>query len=233
MVKYVQAAAVNNPNYTKQDASQCIKDYASSNFASKFRNVLLVTNDTSSSFYGARYSNPTDESPFAWACGDGYDQNPFQKNTVSDIPQIENPKGLCTYNTAISGIGSWRLNNQLIDHCIVETVPESCQLNYSLAIMLAVIVANFIKVCCMSLVIWKFTAPTMVTIGDAVASFLESPDLTTQSMCLATKSDIIKHFGEQPTPRPWDSKRQRWFKAASVKRWVITNSMCVIIPAIC
>ena len=41
--------------------------------------------------------------------------------------------------------------------------------------MVAVIVCNGIKVICMGIIVWKLDPDPLVTTGDAIASFLDSP----------------------------------------------------------
>jgi hypothetical protein len=78
------------------------------------------------------------------------------------------------------------------------------------------------------LTVWKLKEPTLVTIGDAVASFLYDPDPTTTGICLSSKSSIqaTKKWKLQPA-KPWHPKRHFWFRAASIKRWLICNILCV------
>jgi hypothetical protein len=64
----------------------------------------------------------------------------------------------------------------------------------------------------------------LITIGDAVSSFLTSPDHTTRDMCLVSRKDVVKvsHLGGMEkfhAPKYWRPVRQRWFNAASKTRW--------------
>ena len=86
----------------------------------------------------------------------------------------------------------------------------------------------------MAWALYNVRAPTLVTFGDAVASFLNKPDQFTQGMCLQNKRQIAKVLrylrkrGKvQPNPpippmRYRRLHRQRWFAAASMKRWSVT-----------
>jgi len=77
------------------------------------------------------------------------------------------------------------------------------------------------------LTVWKLKEPTLVTIGDAVASFLYDPDPTTKGICLSTKSDIQNDRWKLQPAKPWNPTRHFWFRAASVKRWLICNILYV------
>jgi len=97
--------------------------------------------------------------------------------------------------------------------------------------MIVVIIANMAKAIVMVLTYYKLREPTLVTIGDAVASFLDEPDPTTKGLCLVEKHDI--ETGKWKTqgkvgplkflPIKWEPKRRWWFAAASLKRWIVCN----------
>jgi hypothetical protein len=62
----------------------------------------------------------------------------------------------------------------------------------------------------------------LVTLGDAMASFLRKHDETTDTCGLASKREFVK---EWPLNIPSASPTSvRWFRAASLSRWVLTIS---------
>ena len=150
-------------------------------------------------------------------CGSGFSANPYSSQ-----------REVCTLAKAKTRASSWEVSGHEIDYCMVEKVEEKCQLRFSLAIMLIVIFANIIKATVMFITIWKFQTPTLVTIGDAIASFLDNPDETTAGMCLSTKKDFNgKGNWDNTFPREWIIRSSFWFNAASVKRWFTCNILWV------
>ena len=129
---------------------------------------------------------------------------------------------------------NWKVNDYEIDYCLSQLVPPHCKLQFSLTILGVVIAMNFCKCVSMFWTVFWQKSTTLVTVGDALASFLDSPDAHTQGRCLTGKFDIDKG------PLQWqlkDSKspntqppaiayhtpiRRRWFAAASTKRWIIS-----------
>ena len=92
-----------------------------------------------------------------------------------------------------------------IDHCLSRPVEEQCKVQFNMIIMVIVIVCNLIKTTVMGLISWKQPVEPLVTLGDAIASFLDEPD---------------------PTTRPvlrWNSEPLYWFQAASARRWLLCN----------
>jgi hypothetical protein len=206
-----------NGTLVKYDSAACMAEYAST-FVSKVRNVLLVSTDnnpTNNVLASASWTKSY-AIPFDWICGDDY------------IAYLH-PEGVtpCTLSIATSGAATWRALSHSISYCMVEPIVEKCRLSFSLEIMIIVIVANMAKATIMILTCWRLKAPTLVTIGDAIASFLDKPDPTTAGICLSTQEDIQKGKWKNQAAKRWIPKRHFWFKAASIKRWVICNFLQV------
>ncbi|KUJ12911.1 uncharacterized protein LY89DRAFT_721741 [Mollisia scopiformis] len=217
-------------NYTSTD---CIAMYGI-RFVSKAFNVLLVTGDTGTSnnsvlAAGAWGYTIEDipgtagyevEIPYSWICGDSWDEYPYQDR-----------QPVCTTAVAKAAASSptgWIVANHRISYCMVELVEEECQLNFSLSIMLIVIAFNVLKACLMILTALKINEPTLVTIGDAIASFLQEPDPTTEGLCLSNKIDFQNKKWALRTPKQWKPKKHFWFRPASVKRWLTCNILGVL-----
>ena len=65
----------------------------------------------------------------------------------------------------------------------------------------------------------------LMTMGDAVASFLVKEDHTTKNMCLSTVKDFKKYKSYEMGPRQWTDTKYRWKDVTSVGRRVITVCM--------
>ena len=120
-----------------------------------------------------------------------------------------------TYGT-ISGLSS-------IDYCLSKPVREHCKLQFSLTIMIVVIVCNMIETVCMIIILWKQDLEPLVTLGDAIASFLDRPDVTTKRNCIAgrTRFEHSRYWGLLVSR--WYPKESHWFRAASLRRWSACN----------
>jgi hypothetical protein len=75
----------------------------------------------------------------------------------------------------------------------------------------------------------------LITVGDAVSSFLDNTDPTTSGLCLSTRDDFIAVLagprvdghrvewphdqGLDPCPKEWQPVKRTWFNAASTSRW--------------
>jgi hypothetical protein len=112
--------------------------------------------------------------------------------------------------------------------CLSEILPEKCQVQFSQTILYIVIVCNVIKVAIMVFILWQLNDETIVTIGDAIKSFLQRPDPTTQDCCLMSKDSVSKiwisqesRHGQKFKPK----KRVPWYSAVSGRRWGMSLSL--------
>ena len=121
-----------------------------------------------------------------------------------------------------------------ISYCLAKP-NKRCRLQFSLAIMFVIIICNAIKAICMTSLIWTQSKP-LLTIGDAIASFLENPDPTTEAYPVADKYHSIKHtVSHEAAQAAYRARYHLWFSSASRRRWFITTILClaILVPFIC
>ena len=134
-------------------------------------------------------------------------------------------------------------------YCLASPTAETCKLQFSLVCLLVVLCSNAIKLFVVILVLFTGDLERLITIGDAMASFLADPDNITVGACLATKytsmrmsytmrakvTDVdsatpladprLRDFKYSTILQDKRSLSPRWFEAASWKRWLI----CIIL----
>ncbi|MCJ1394217.1 hypothetical protein MMC18_007095 [Xylographa bjoerkii] len=115
-------------------------------------------------------------------------------------------------------------NYFMVTSCYSVEATEQCKVRFGLSIMLIVIVCNLLKTICMALTLWTIHEWPLVTIGDAIASFLEQPDITTIGLCLLSKADVRHHSWRFPESSTiWEPVRERQWDGANTNRRVIVN----------
>ena len=151
-----------------------------------------------------------------------------------DAGVIANPKNM-SFNVSLlplenidHALGLELTNNpnpplSYIDYCLSKPVAEHCKLQFSVTIMIIVIICNMIKTIAMTTISWRQDPEPLVTLGDAIASFLYRPDVTTKRNCIAgrTHFEDSRYWGLLLSR--WDPQRLRWFRAASRRRWIVCN----------
>lgn len=124
--------------------------------------------------------------------------------------------------------GQWRIVNlpytYPVRYCLSEPLEESCRLEYSPVILGIICAANLLKALLMTLLFFTHSRPSLLTIGDSVASFLSRPDPTTVGYCTAYKKTAIftTSSTHQPKPQPLRMGRRRYGAVPSVSRWLLT-----------
>ena len=218
-------------NLTNTD---CMQAYASS-FVSDYLSLLAVTsaqedqtNDTvfhmDAIYYGMDLKGGY--LPYYWICLD--------EDGAMDAYNA------CDLGKALGTADGWTIANQKIDYCLALVSEPHCQLQFSIQILATVIVMNACKCICMFLTLRRQREEPLVTVGDAISSFLNRPDKLTKGRCLMGKVDIHrgplrwrlraagKTSNTAPLPVTYHVPLQRrWFAAASTKRWLITMCLCI------
>lgn len=94
-----------------------------------------------------------------------------------------------------------------MSHCLTEKAEQRCLLSFSPPIAIAVIICNATKFVCMLLTARAKRQDLMLTVGDALASFLTRPDLTTRGRCLLSTAEMTRG------PQAWS------LPAVTLGRW--------------
>ncbi|KAL1968002.1 hypothetical protein VTN77DRAFT_2419 [Rasamsonia byssochlamydoides] len=149
-----------------------------------------------------------------------------------------------TYDYTLVGWDSV-IGDYSIDGCLSISVEERCQLLYNPPICLVVIGCAIVKVACMYLTARQDREEILVTVGDAIASFLAQPDPTTAGRCWMDKSRVFRswqnrkraalkrkspsinsrkdelQYPSEIVAKPL-SKPKLWMQAATLLRWTVT-----------
>jgi hypothetical protein len=149
----------------------------------------------------------TNLDPYPWICSLDY-------NFEGDFCNVDS-----------LGIGDdsfqWKLGNRTIDYCLSEVVEEHCKVRLNAVIAALVLVINLVKSVLIMFVAFRIKDDPLMNMGDAVASFLQRPDLATEGSCLLSKESITKKkdgYSNPWGPRVFHDERKRWFAAASRRR---------------
>ena len=132
--------------------------------------------------------------------------------------------GHCDIATVAADPNNWKVFDNKVSYCLFEPMRQFCQLRYSYSILLTVIIANIIKAACMLATIYH-SSPTLVTIGDAIESFLLRPEPRTIGVCTAHKGDFETWdwSGEGAIAQQWHRRPKFWLQSLSWTRWITCN----------
>lgn len=211
----------NNSDWQNLTNTECMRAYGQP-FVSAHSTVLAITSNLNASeplisLDDVQVGDWMEGAPYHWLC--------------SAYPLLLHSNGGCDLNILYSYSSNWTLDAYVngsvpIQYCLSKRIEEHCRLQLSLTIMCIVMFCNVMKTICMYSVLRHQKSPPLVTLGDAIVSFLQVRDLTTENIYLADKYT----FG----PKNWDDstmtyrrKSHSWLSSASLRRWLICNMMCI------
>lgn len=178
------------------------------------------------------YSNQAGEcvqDPYSWICSESNCDKPCQHH----LPQV------------LADASNWTVKDKHsnpdleveVKFCSSQRTPKHCKLQFSLQIVIVVIVINTLKIIRMMYVVFGLTETPLMTIGDAIASFLNEKDPTTKGCCLVSKFDIKLHKlqwqhregqSNGPPAKEWSPTKVPWALAVGRTRWWACGMMFVL-----
>jgi hypothetical protein len=127
---------------------------------------------------------------------------------------------LCTTSDGTIWILSPSSASLMVEYAYARELPFGSKVQIGFPFLVIVIVANSIKVACIFYTIRTCSEEHVVTVGDAVATFLENPDASTKGRCLQTQTQLLRASGDAQAC-PWQSSRKRIGSIIGGKRLTI------------
>jgi len=131
----------------------------------------------------------------------------------------------CSAAAAKSNVTEWRIlpERYEIDHCLSSRGELTCKLQYSSVILYVAIACNVVKFLAIALHLMGSREPILATVGDALASFLNSNDPHTKGKCLyTTNTSSSDQYGSQLHWEGLDEGQQplKWERGPHyIERW--------------
>ena len=216
-------------NFTKLENEDCSLEF-SRPFVSDWAALILVLNTTDQ---GGVYRVAQSASE------KGFNTNPFfcgESKGIADCDKAGNLNGMNSWhwhelacdqkkhssNPYYCGVQAEN-DYTVLQYCLAQPAVQSCRVEVSLILLFIVIFCNAVKVMCLFLVLWLPSFQPLITMGDAIATFLACPDSTT-----SLKGALIHHKSESDTPTApyWRPTRIRWFRSVDGSRWI--KGVCFI-----
>ncbi|KAJ5153644.1 uncharacterized protein N7500_009083 [Penicillium coprophilum] len=207
-----------NGKLERLNNSDCISQYARG-FQTNYASLLVVTDDYNSTVQdfgsiGQLSKDPSD--PYSWICSAIYSPGQFCTSMVSGL--LADPDNWPVQGMIADEVGYEVYADFKVNYCLSESVPERCTVEYSLSLVIVVILSNIIKMVILCWITITMAECPILTTGDAISSFIEIPDHTTRRQCLLSRDMVIKPVNENMR---FDAKPRRWGSSVSRRRWVI------------
>ncbi|KAK1589617.1 uncharacterized protein LY79DRAFT_236201 [Colletotrichum navitas] len=115
-----------------------------------------------------------------------------------------------------------RINSSSVDYCLVRPDgPKSCAVILNGSLLGVIIALNLVSVSAIGAVYFFAGFEPLVTLGDAVTSFLMQPDYTTRGICLLDKDDVKQGRWGYREAKYWISRDHFWLQTPGLTTWMI------------
>lgn len=108
-----------------------------------------------------------------------------------------------------------------------ETTDDTCTVQLSIITLIVVLALNLLTLLATALTLLLRRFEPLVTLGDAISSFLQSPDPSTRTNCLLTKQDLgsgTRGWGFSDG-RYWAPRRDHmWLRSPSPASWLAAGA---------
>ena len=110
------------------------------------------------------------------------------------------------------------------NYCLNKRVGEHCMVQFSLVILIIVVVCNFVKFVVMAHLCWRPLPQPLIALGDSISSFLSKPDPTTRPASFDQRVELPRLSSwkdRDEAHSSWNPGRAHWFRAGSTRRWTL------------
>lgn len=204
----LQSLATNN-QLTELSPPACINVF-SAVFNNEYQNILLIVNSASTS-----------------------------NSLITTVPGGLNASAASNPSTpTITSNAGILVAGAAVTSCLAQPTDsshDSCTVNLNGPLFIAVLAMNLLAVLLTGSTIFLRRFQPLVTLGDAIASFLCDPDPSTRQNSLLTKLNLRRKMGD------WDftegkywapTRGTRWFRTASNTQWLTFAFFLVITLAL-
>ncbi|KAI1119882.1 hypothetical protein F5Y10DRAFT_273626 [Nemania abortiva] len=123
-----------------------------------------------------------------------------------------------------------------IDYCLAQPLESTCKVGVSPILLLLVTVFVVVKTSTAILItisLGRSRQVPLVTLGDAISSFITNPDTITIGYCTTGHEEIQKtskteKLSHSSVPRPWRGSKKRLAAAIPSSTWIMSYSSIVI-----
>ncbi|CAK7226646.1 hypothetical protein SBRCBS47491_006302 [Sporothrix bragantina] len=178
------------------------------NNTSQFSAVLIILTDAAVTALDATNSSvvqtaPSGSSIVAAASQDIDSGSKSSSNSVYQIAKDGSNSEQTTFVVDEDDVAFCLVQETAIDATMAEStdgsVASSCNVTLNTTLLSAIVGLNLVTVLCFGSILLPrkahrhFRHSPLITLGDAVASFLRDPDQTTRGACLLSKRDVVEH----------------------------------------
>ena len=233
--------------------TECLDKFAQI-YQKEYGKLLLVTGDIQeNNSYTLIYTNPVYKSnsklsapgspdysssdyqgagPYDWICLKGATRS--CKSEQPPIMREGRANDSWTVSNWVSESGDIRpfTTRYKVEYCLAEEMPQHNRLQCSVSLMIVVIAFNIIKMCVLFYMWLGIHDAPILTVGDAIASFLRRSDSYSRGRCLLDNRNVkyMNPSSQVPAEKThlqtvFTESRRQWRVAVSSRRWAFSIVM--------
>ena len=106
-------------------------------------------------------------------------------------------------------------------------VPQSSSFQIARVFIVVVIICNLLKTVAIFFTLRDSFSQQILTIGDAVSSYLISPDLSTLGACILDRKKLVRNIshGEKRKPVQWQRRRVHYLLGVISNGWITYSTL--------
>ena len=208
-------ALVGFRSWQRLDNLRCMEVYGT-DFLSDRGHVMLVTSNLNNS-QAFKAIDTRARSPY-WMCAN-YFNTTMTDSDSCDVDKLRQYASTWTVIFDALPVNGSVNEDMRVEYCLSQQKEGHCTIQVDINIMIVVIVANAVKVVAMVSTLWIQRHDPLVTLGDAIKSFLDS---TTSSRCLAVKKAFPRGRWQSSSTK-WHFHRPFWSHGVGTWEWWICN----------
>ncbi|KAI2625580.1 hypothetical protein GGR54DRAFT_629151 [Hypoxylon sp. NC1633] len=245
VMRNISDIALNASRWEKLDIHTCKEEYINCNGLKLHRNVVLVV-DKPAGYLGldVNWEYPFFDKDVAIHVNNNVNDtyNPVVNITSADNNTAYTSESVETVTDSVPTYGLRPGSyNVSVKYCLAEPIERVCQIALSPTLLLAVTLCVIIKTCTaivVTLVLSHRNQAPLVTLGDAIESFIEKSDPVTAGMSTISQAEIQRAMKHDkafllPVPRQWQTSRRRRAAVVPLSVWATSYLLFAIGISIC
>ncbi|KAM7207248.1 hypothetical protein V8F20_002310 [Naviculisporaceae sp. PSN 640] len=185
---------------------------------------------------------------FQWVCEGFGDERIAMGNKDCQVPCEDRLPSIRASSSA-----SWTFEERKALYCLSMKGQERCKIRASSALLWLVAGTSLVKAVLFSIFAIRVRDERILTVGDAISTFLEHPDPITEGACLLTMQEVVTGTGpiklskneraldrtkqradiQVSKERVFMDTRKRGFAAATGSRWCIYIMLYILSLSLC
>lgn len=143
-------------------------------------------------------------------------------STTNSLVQTASASSSTNYKSIL--IGDSPLDWTAVKFCLAQpsNTEQACDVNLNGSLLGVIVLLNLVTIIVTAGILFRRSFQPLVSLGDALSSFLQRPDLTTSGSCLMTKAEVRQGRWGLREARFWVPRHHSWFATPSIPRWCLT-----------